>query len=80
MGRLKQKKERMKVMENKEVVLKVLNECGCVSSKFIASAAKRKFNYDITPAAVGGVLRGMIARGEAGRSNCGAGTVYWLVR
>lgn len=67
-------------MTNKEAVVKVLTECGCVSSKFIASAAKRKFNYDITPAGVGGVLRGMIARGEAGKSNCGAGTVYWLVR
>lgn len=67
-------------MTNKEVVIKVLTECGCVSSSFIALAAKRKFNYDITPAGVGGVLRAMVARGEAGRSNCGAGTVYWLVR
>lgn len=67
-------------MEKKEAVIKVLKEHGCQSSKQIACSCKRLFDFDITPAGVGGVLRGLVSRGLAASSNCGNGvTVYWLM-
>ncbi len=68
-------------MEKQEVVIKVLENCGCQSAKQIACSCKRLFDFDITPAGVGGVLRGLVSRGLAASSNCGNGaTVYWLMK
>ena len=66
-------------MEKKEIIKKVLSESGCLTSNQISCFCKRKYNFDITPSSVSGVLRDMIAKGEAASSNCGNGsTVYWL--
>ena len=66
-------------MEKKEIVKKVLEESGCLTSNQISCFCKRRYDLDITPNSVSGILRGMIAKGEAASSNCGNGsTVYWL--
>lgn len=66
-------------MDNKKVVVSVLKDYGCQSSKQIAVLCRRLYDYEISPAAVGGVLRALAAKGYAANSNCGAGkTVYWL--
>lgn len=68
-------------METKEVVKKILEESSCQSSKSISAMAMRKFRIEITPARVSGVLRAMIARGDAACSSDGSGQrVYWLVK
>ena len=68
-------------MEKQEVVKMVLELSGCQSSKSISAMAMRKFGFEISPAQVSGVLRAMIARGEAASSSDGAGQkLYWLTR
>ena len=67
-------------MTNQEVVVEVLKRCGCQSSKQIATAAKRWYDYDITPSSVSGVLRSLAIKNKVASSNCGNGAqVYWLV-
>lgn len=66
-------------MTNVEVVTKILEVTSCQTSKQIATAAKRMFNYNITPAQVGGALRSLHTKDKICSSNCGNGaTVYWL--
>ena len=68
-------------MENREVVREILEMSGCQSSKSISAMAMRKFGFEISPAQASGVLRAMIARGEAASSSDGAGQkLYWLTR
>lgn len=68
------------MMTNVEVVTKVLERISCQTSRQIATAAKRMFDYDITPAQVGGSLRSLANKNKICSSNCGNGaTVYWLV-
>lgn len=66
-------------MTNKEAVIAALKESSCQTSKQITAYCMRKFNYEITPSAVGGALRSLIREGKAASSNCGNGTtVYWI--
>jgi len=68
-------------MEVKEVVRKTLEASGCQSSKSISAMAMRKFGVEVTPAQVSGVLRAMMARGDAACSSDGSNQrVYWLVK
>lgn len=68
------------MMTNIEVVTKVLEIISCQTSRQIATAAKRMFDYDITPAQVGGSLRSLANKNKICSSNCGNGaTVYWLI-
>lgn len=67
-------------MTNQEVVVKVLERSSCQTSRQISTAAKRWFDYDITPSSVGGALRALAGKNKVASSNCGNGaTVYWLV-
>ena len=66
-------------MTKQELVVKALEMNGTSNSKQLSCIIKRKLGIDMTPSAVGGVLRTMVARGQVGKSNCGAGcTMYWL--
>lgn len=66
-------------MTKQEIVIKALEMNGTSNSKQLSCVIKRKMGIDMTPSAVGGVLRAMVAKGQVGKSNCGAGsTVYWL--
>lgn len=68
-------------MTNQEAVVKVLERCGCQTSKQIACMCKYWFDFDITPSAVGGALRALAMKNKVASSNCGNGaTVYWLVK
>lgn len=66
-------------MEKREMVIKVLKTCGTSTAKQISAFAKRKFDYDITPASVSGSLRWLVSRGLAGSSKDENNqTRYWL--
>lgn len=67
-------------MTNKEVVIKVLNEHPCLTAMEVRQFAKRLCNYDITPQAVAGVMRPLIAAGLAASDKhpSNGKTVYWL--
>lgn len=66
-------------MEKREMVIKVLRACGTSTAKQISAFAKRKFDYDITPASVSGSLRWLVSRGLAGSSKDENNqTRYWL--
>lgn len=66
-------------MEKREMVIKVLSACGTSTAKQISAFAKRKFDYDITPASVSGSLRWLVSRGLAGSSKDENNqTRYWL--
>lgn len=68
-------------MTKQEIVIKALELNGTSNSKQLSCVIKRKLGIDMTPSAVGGILRTMVAKGQVGKSNCGAGsTVYWLAR
>lgn len=67
-------------MTNQDVVISILSECGCKTTKEISAMAIRKFNCEMTPHSIGGILRKLINNGKAACSNCGYGaTVYWLI-
>ena len=66
-------------MEKKEMVIKILRESGTLTAKQISAFAKRKYDFDITPQGASGVMRGLIGRGLAAKSNDGSNqTRYWL--
>lgn len=67
-------------MTNVEVVTKVLERISCQTSRQIATAAKRMFDYDMTPQQAAGAIRSLRNKNKIGSSNCGNGaSVYWLV-
>lgn len=67
-------------MTNKDVIIKVLNEHSCLTAMEMRQFAKRLYNYDITPQAVAGAMRPLIAAGLAASGNRpdNGKTVYWL--
>lgn len=67
-------------MTNKEVIIKVLNEHPCLTAMEVRQFAKRLCNYDITPQAVAGAMRPLIAAGLAASDKhpSNGKTVYWL--
>ena len=68
------------MMTNKEVVIHVLKEHSCLTAMEVRQFAKRLCNYDITPQAVAGTMKPLIAAGLAASSNRpdNGKTVYWL--
>ena len=67
-------------MTKKDVIIKVLNEHPCLTAMEMRQFAKRLYNYDITPQAVAGAMRPLIAAGLAASGNRpdNGKTVYWL--
>ena len=67
-------------MTNKEMVISVLNDCGCQTGFQIKGAVYRKFGVSISPQTAAGVMRPLIAAGMAAKSpNPADGKmVYWL--
>ena len=68
-------------MTNKDVIIKVLNERPCLTAMEVRQFAKRLYNYDITPQAVAGAMRPLIAAGLAASDKHpdNGKTVYWLI-
>lgn len=68
-------------MTNKDVIIKVLNEHPCLTAMEMRQFAKRLYNYDITPQAVAGAMRPLIAAGLAvsDKHPSNGKTVYWLM-
>lgn len=67
------------IKDKKTIVVEALKDYGCCTGKQLSAYIKRRFNEDISPASVGGVLRSMVNQGLVGKSNCGAGSMrYWL--
>ena len=65
---------------NEGIVLMVMKNHDCQSSKSISMDAKRLFDYTISPASVSGVLRKLVAAGVVANSRNEFGTtIYWLV-
>ncbi len=67
-------------MTNKEAVITVLTEHSCLTAMEVRQFAKRMCGYDITPQAVAGAMRPLIAAGQAssGKHPANGKTVYWL--
>ena len=67
-------------MTNKYVVIKVLNEHPCLTAMAVRQFAKRLCNYDITPQAVAGTMKPLIAAGLAASDKhpSNGKTVYWI--
>lgn len=67
-------------MTNKDVILQVLSAHSCLTAMEMRQFAKRLYNYDITPQAVAGAMRPLIAAGLAASGNRpdNGKTVYWL--
>ena len=68
-------------MTNKEEVVEVLSNHSCLTAMEVRQFAKRLCDYDITPQAVAGAMRPLIAAGLATssiRPDSGK-TVYWLI-
>lgn len=67
-------------MTNRDVVIKVLNERSCLTAMEVRQFAKRLYDYDITPQAVAGAMRPLIAAGLAasGSRPDNGKTAYWL--
>lgn len=67
-------------MTNKDVVIKVLSNHSCLTAMEVRQFAKRLCDYDITPQAVSGIMRPLIAAGLAGSDKhpSNGKTVYWL--
>lgn len=68
-------------MTNKDVIIKILNEHPCLTAMEVRQFAKRLYNYDITPQAVAGAMRPLIATGLAASDKhpSNGKTVYWLM-
>ena len=68
-------------MTNKDVIIKVLSTHSCLTAMEMRQFAKRLYNYDITPQAVAGAMRPLIAAGLAasGVRPDNEKTVYWLM-
>ena len=67
-------------MTNNDVVIKVLNEHPCLTAMEVRQFAKRLCNYDITPQAVAGAMKPLIAAGLAASDKhpSNGKTVYWI--
>ena len=67
-------------MTNKDVVIKVLNEHPCLTAMEVRQFAKRLCDYDITPQAVAGTMKPLIAVGLAASDKhpSNGKTVYWI--
>ena len=67
-------------MTNKDVVIKVLNEHPCLTAMEVRQFAKRLYKYDITPQAVAGTMKPLIAAGLAASDKhpSNGKTVYWI--
>ena len=67
-------------MTNKDVVIKILNEHPCLTAMEVRQFAKRLCNYDITPQAVAGAMKPLIAAGLAASDKhpSNGKTVYWI--
>lgn len=68
-------------MTNKDVILQVLSAHSCLTAMEVRQFAKRLCNYDITPQAVAGAMRPLIAAGlvASGSRPDNGKTVYWLM-
>ena len=68
-------------MTNKDVVLQVLSTHSCLTAMEVRQFAKRLCDYDITPQAVAGAMRPLIAAGLAASDKhpSTGKTVYWLM-
>lgn len=68
-------------MTNKDVILQVLSAHSCLTAMEVRQFAKRLCNYDITPQAVAGAMRPLIAAGLAASDKhpSTGKTVYWLI-
>ena len=67
-------------MTNRDVVIKVLNEHSCLTAMEVRQFAKRLCDYDITPQAVAGTMKPLIAAGLAASDKhpSNGKTVYWI--
>lgn len=67
-------------MTNKDVVIKVLSNHSCLTAMEVRQFAKRLCDYDITPQAVAGAMKPLIAAGLAASDKhpSNGKTVYWL--
>lgn len=66
-------------MGKKEIVTNILRVYGCSTSKEIVVLARRDYGLELTLAQVAGVLRPMIAVGDAASSKSASGAnKYWL--
>lgn len=67
-------------MTNKELVVAVLKEHSCLTANEVRQFAIKYFNMPITPQAVSGAMRPLIATGLAGSDKhpSNGKTVYWL--
>ena len=67
-------------MTNKDVVIKVLNAPPCLTAMEVRQFAKRLCDYDITPQAVAGTMKPLIAAGLAASDKhpSNGKTVYWI--
>lgn len=67
-------------MTNLELVIKILENRSCLTSKSISTSAMRLYGVSITPSQVGGALRSLDKKGMIGVSkNEKNQNVYWLV-
>lgn len=66
-------------MTTKEMVIEILKHHSCQTAFQIKGCIYRKFNENVTPQAVSGVMRPLIACGWAEKGNRSDGKmVYWL--
>ena len=67
-------------MTNRDIVIKVLNEHPCLTAMEVRQFAKRLCTYDITPQAVAGAMKPLIAAGLAASDKhpSNGKTVYWI--
>lgn len=67
-------------MTNKELVVNVLKEHSCLTAQEIKGFVLRSTGTSISPQAIAGIMRPMIAAGQAekGISPHNNKTVYWL--
>lgn len=67
-------------MTNKELVIAVLKEHSCLTANEVRQFAIKYFNTPITPQAVSGIMRPLIAAGIAASDKhpSNGKTVYWL--
>lgn len=66
-------------MTKKTFIQEALAEYGTCNAKQLSLFIKRKYQEDISPSSISGVLRTLVSQGLAGKSNCGAGsTMYWV--
>lgn len=68
-------------MTNKELVMAILKEHSCLTANEVRQFAIKYFNTPITPQAVSGIMRPLIAAGIAASDKhpSNGKTVYWLM-